>query len=190
LAWLDQWPPGSVVYISPGTNFYSSLDELVAVVGALEALEQPFLLVCRSDEEKLLQELGRDRDHPSWRTSPWVPQKFVLDHPATGAFVTHCGWMSILEGVSSGVAMVAWPREHGVEHTDHYLNSKCIVEDWKIAIAMKKCSSSGKVSRESARESFEELLHGEGGKRARENVARLSDLAKTAAAPDGSSAKN
>ncbi|VAH21496.1 unnamed protein product [Triticum turgidum subsp. durum] len=39
----------------------------------------------------------------------WVPQAEVLHHRATGAFVTHCGWNSVLEGVTAGVPMLCWP---------------------------------------------------------------------------------
>ncbi|KAL8483149.1 hypothetical protein ACS0TY_026001 [Phlomoides rotata] len=39
----------------------------------------------------------------------WAPQLMILDHPAIGAFVTHCGWNSTLEGICAGVPMVTWP---------------------------------------------------------------------------------
>jgi hypothetical protein len=39
----------------------------------------------------------------------WVPQAEVLQHGAVGAFVTHCGWSSVLEWIVSGVPMIYWP---------------------------------------------------------------------------------
>ncbi|KAL8479637.1 hypothetical protein ACS0TY_026513 [Phlomoides rotata] len=39
----------------------------------------------------------------------WAPQLMILDHPAIGAFVTHCGWNPTLEGICAGVPMVTWP---------------------------------------------------------------------------------
>jgi hypothetical protein len=39
----------------------------------------------------------------------WTPQVEVLRYRATGAFVTHCGWNSTLEGVTAGLPLLCWP---------------------------------------------------------------------------------
>ena len=41
--------------------------------------------------------------------SGWAPQMQILKHPATGGFLSHCGWNSILETVCAGVPILAWP---------------------------------------------------------------------------------
>ena len=33
----------------------------------------------------------------------WCPQEEVLKHPSTAGFITHCGWNSVSESISSGI---------------------------------------------------------------------------------------
>ncbi|KAK2985837.1 hypothetical protein RJ640_018703 [Escallonia rubra] len=40
----------------------------------------------------------------------WSPQEQVLAHPSVSCFVTHCGWNSTMEALSSGVPVVAFPK--------------------------------------------------------------------------------
>jgi len=38
-----------------------------------------------------------------------APQLRILQHPATGAFLSHCGWNSVIESMSGGVPILAAP---------------------------------------------------------------------------------
>jgi UDP:flavonoid glycosyltransferase YjiC (YdhE family) len=61
----------------------------------------------------------------------WAPQAEVLQHGAVGAFVTHCGWNSVLEGIVSGVPMICWPL-----YAEQRMNKVHVVEEMKVGVAM------------------------------------------------------
>jgi UDP-glucoronosyl and UDP-glucosyl transferase len=53
----------------------------------------------------------------------WAPQLKILGHRSTGAFLSHCGWNSILESMSYGVPIVSWPVDG-----EQFFNSMMLVE--------------------------------------------------------------
>ncbi|XP_031254173.1 flavonol 3-O-glucosyltransferase UGT71C4-like [Pistacia vera] len=120
----------------------------------------------------------------------WTPQKEVLAHKSVGAFVSHCGWNSILESLWFGVPTVTWPmyveqqinafqmvRELGlgVELRLHYriINGEVVVAD-EIARAIKCVMESDNEVRKKVKEKSEKsrLAVMEGGS----SYAALGDL--------------
>lgn len=63
----------------------------------------------------------------------WAPQQAVLNHPAIGCFVSHCGWNCTMEGVSFGVPFLCWPY-----FTDQFPNQTYICEVWKVGLVLDK----------------------------------------------------
>ncbi|TKY59057.1 Scopoletin glucosyltransferase [Spatholobus suberectus] len=59
----------------------------------------------------------------------WAPQVLILEHEAVGAFVTHCGWNSTLEGAAAGVPMVTMPVA-----AEQFFNEKLVTEVLKIGV--------------------------------------------------------
>ncbi|XP_047061243.1 scopoletin glucosyltransferase-like isoform X2 [Lolium rigidum] len=141
LRWLDGKPAGSVVYVSFGTLSNFSPDELRQVARGLDLSARYFLWVigtgaitnaAPSSEwmpEGFTELLARGERGLVVRG--WAPQVLILNHPALGGFVTHCGWNSVLEAVSAGVPMVTWPR-----YGDQFFNEKLVVEILKVAASV------------------------------------------------------
>jgi hypothetical protein len=107
--WLDKKPSKSVVYLCFGSLTHVSEDQLCELALGLEASEKPFLWVIMSETwvppEGWTERVG-DR---GMVVTGWAPQTVILAHHAVGAFVTHCGWNSVLEMVVASVPVLTWP---------------------------------------------------------------------------------
>lgn len=111
LEWLDLWEDETVVYACLGSICGLKSWQLMELGLGLEESNKPFIWVIGfgGGEEKIddlkrwveedngFGERIRGRGFLIWG---WAPQVFLLSHPAVGAFLTHCGWNSVLEGVN------------------------------------------------------------------------------------------
>ncbi|XP_059286232.1 nuatigenin 3-beta-glucosyltransferase-like [Lycium ferocissimum] len=119
LSWLDSQESNSVVYICFGSIGRFSDAQLTEIALALQASNSSFLWAVRKGDK------AQDNAQESWMPTEfkenmltnnkglivrgWAPQLKILNHPATGAFMTHCGWNSTLESLTAGVPMLTWP---------------------------------------------------------------------------------
>lgn len=114
----------------------------------------------------------------------WCPQMVVLNHPSVGMFLTHCGWNSTLESLSSGLPIIT------ISHwSDQTTNSKYIEEVWKTGIRLNKAKH-GPVGRDEVEKSIKTIMESEGGLELRKNALQWKTLAKKAMVKGGSSDKN
>ncbi|KAL6616009.1 hypothetical protein ACP70R_038279 [Stipagrostis hirtigluma subsp. patula] len=147
LRWLDAQPDHSVVFLSFGSRGTFPKKQLEEIATGLENSGQRFLWVVRSprspdhkfgeplpepDLDALLPEgyLDRTKDR-GLIVKSWVPQMDVLRHRATGAFVTHCGWNSTLEGITAGLPLLCWPL-----YSEQRMNKVFIVEEMKLGVEL------------------------------------------------------
>lgn len=131
LNWMDSKPDKSVVYVSFGSIMVLKESEKEEILRGLRDSKRPFLWVIREikDEERekycVSEEIGF--------IVPWCSQLEVLSHPATGCFVSHCGWNSTLESIASGIPVVGCPT-----FLEQDTNMKMIEEFFGTGISTKK----------------------------------------------------
>ncbi|WVZ77168.1 hypothetical protein U9M48_025064 [Paspalum notatum var. saurae] len=203
LEWLDLQPEGSVLYVSFGTGGALSVEQTAELAAGLEMSGHRFLWVVRmpsldGNPYALGTIPGDDDDDPlAWlpegfleRTrgrglavAAWAPQVRVLAHPATAAFVSHCGWNSTLESVAAGVPMVAWPL-----YAEQKMNAAILTEVTGVALCpAAACGDDGLVTREEIAAALSELVEGEKGGAVRHRAGELRQAAARAWSPEGSS---
>jgi UDP:flavonoid glycosyltransferase YjiC (YdhE family) len=113
LHWLDLQGPASVVYVAFGSEGFLAQHEVHEIASALDAAGRPFLWALRdgSAADSLPENLRPARlPLDKGLIVPWAPQRRVLAHRSVGAFLSHCGWNSVLESLWNGVPVVACPR--------------------------------------------------------------------------------
>ncbi|KAF9619260.1 hypothetical protein IFM89_005814 [Coptis chinensis] len=98
----------------------------------LEASEVPFIWVVRTakkvEKNHFLPEGFEERmKGKGLIITNWAPQVLILDHPAVGGFMTHCGWNSTIEGISTSLPMITWPMFAEQFNNEKFVTS---VEDW------------------------------------------------------------
>ncbi|XP_057514797.1 flavonol 3-O-glucosyltransferase UGT89B1-like [Actinidia eriantha] len=137
ISWLDSKGNGSVVYVCFGSRWTLTNQQVEVLQDALERSGVNFILVVKgSDKGHLASDISliskdfEDRVvNRGFVIKGWAPQVVILRHQAVGAFVTHCGWNSVLEGLAAGVMMLTWPLG-----ADQFINANLLVDQLGVAI--------------------------------------------------------
>ncbi|CAI0438676.1 unnamed protein product [Linum tenue] len=188
--WLDERavaPPGSVMYVSFGTQADVSSAQLDELAHGLEMSGVPFVWVVRSGSWSVPEGLEGRIEGRGLILRKWVDQRYMLGHRAVGGFLSHCGWNSVLESVSAGVPILAWPMM-----AEQPFNAKLIVEGLeaglRIEAAGSRVADDGVVfKREAICRGVRELMGGAKGRRARDRAQALGRVAHRAVGDGGSS---
>ncbi|KAK4424217.1 Scopoletin glucosyltransferase [Sesamum alatum] len=192
LVWLDSKKPNSVVYVCFGSMATFSPSQLHEIAGGLEASGQDFIWVVRKSKNKDENEewqphgfVDRTKDR-GLIIQGWAPQVMVLDHPAIGAFVTHCGWNSTLEGVCAGVPLVMWPL-----FAEQFFNEKLVTEVLRIGVPVgsKKWQPMGSegVPGEALAKAVQLVMAGQSALEMRSRAKYYKEMARKAVEEGGSS---
>nr|AIF79774.1 UDP-glucose-dependent glucosyltransferase UGT703C1 [Crocus sativus] len=193
LNWLDNQKKCSVLYVCFGSIAQFSNAQLFEIATGLEASGHPFLWVVRDTgntaewlPEGFVERVGRR----GLLVRGWIAQMSVLNHTAIGGFMTHCGWGSVLEGVSAGLPMVTWPL-----FSDQFVNEKLIVDVLRIGVPVgSKVNSSREKERtfvagEMVRKAVGEVLSedGEEAEERRKRARKAAEMSRKAVEEGGSS---
>uniref|UniRef100_A0A0E0MGX8 Glycosyltransferase n=1 Tax=Oryza punctata TaxID=4537 RepID=A0A0E0MGX8_ORYPU len=187
LDWLDRQPEKSVIFVSFGSGGALPTEHMRELALGLELSGQRFLWVVRSPSDE--GELSANYYDAETKKNPfsylpegfvertkevgllvpsWAPQTKVLAHRATGGFLTHCGWNSVLESLAHGVPMVAWPL-----YAEQRQNAVMLTEGVGAAIRVPEAKGREKIAA-----AVREMMVGEGrGAAVRAKVAELQRTA-------------
>ena len=183
LKWLESKEAKSVIYVNYGSSTVMSLHDLIEFAWGLANSDHYFLWIIRSDlvvgeSTALPPELEKLLGKKGFIAS-WCSQEKVLSHPSIGGFLTHGGWGSTIESLSTGVPMICWPYLW-----DQLTNCRYICKEWEVGLEMGK-----DVTREEVKRLVQELM-GEGGHKMRNKAIEWQEKARSATDPGGSSFLN
>ncbi|KAL0461002.1 UNVERIFIED_CONTAM: UDP-glycosyltransferase 92A1 [Sesamum latifolium] len=200
IQWLDQKDPNSVIYISFGSQNTIPASQMMKLAKALESSGRNFIWVVRPPlgfdinaeflADEWLPEGFLQRIHEQDRgliISKWAPQVEILAHKSVAAFISHCGWNSVLEAMKYGVPVIGW----SMAAEQHY-NAKFLVEKAGICVEVAR-GISFEVMPEDIVDKIEFMM-GEGGEGMRRKASEVKETIKDATRDEesyrGSSVKN
>ncbi|CAL4963953.1 unnamed protein product [Urochloa decumbens] len=198
LRWLDSQPPSSVLYISFGSQNTIQQKQMTELAAALEATGRPFVWAIRppvgSDiagefRDEWLPEGFEARARSGNRgrlVRGWAPQVRILAHASTGAFLSHCGWNSVLESMAHGVPVIGWPLA-----AEQFYNATLLAEEWGVCVEVARGNlPSSRVERANVAEAVETVM-GDTPESAemRWRVAEVQEVMRAAWAEDGGSSR-
>ncbi|KAJ9705135.1 hypothetical protein PVL29_003267 [Vitis rotundifolia] len=192
IEWLDSKPPSSVVYISFGSVVYLKQEQVDEIAYGLLNSGVQFIWVMKPPHKDaglellVLPEGFLEKAGDKGKVVQWSPQEQVLAHPSVACFVTHCGWNSSMEALSSGMPVVAFPQ-----WGDQVTDAKYLVDVFKIGVRMCRGEAENKlITRDEVEKCLIEATTGEKAAELKQNAMKWKKAAEEAVAEGGSSDRN
>ncbi|XP_057467266.1 beta-D-glucosyl crocetin beta-1,6-glucosyltransferase-like [Actinidia eriantha] len=157
--WLDKKGLGSTVFVSFGSEYFLSKEEMQEMAHGLELSGVNFIWVVRFPDGKktrvweetmpkgFLEKVGER----GLIIQGWAPQVKILEHPSVGGFVSHCGWSSMMEGIKYGVPIIAVPM-----HLDQPVNAR-LLSEIGVGVEVKR-DENGRLVREEVAKVVKEVV--------------------------------
>ncbi|KAL0359635.1 UNVERIFIED_CONTAM: Beta-D-glucosyl crocetin beta-1,6-glucosyltransferase [Sesamum angustifolium] len=133
-SWLDMKERKSTVFVSFGSEYFLTKEDMDEIAYGLELSNINFIWVVRFPKganghnglmlEKTLPRGFLERVGDRGKIlEGWAPQTRILGHETIGGFVSHCGWNSVIESMKFGVPIIAVPM-----HLDQPINARLVEE--------------------------------------------------------------
>lgn len=172
--WLNKRANSSAVFVSFGTEYFLSKDEIEAIALGLELSNVSFIWLIRfpagenlSLDQVLPEEFEKRVEERGVVVQGWTSQAKILRHPSIGGFVSHCGMSSTMESVKFGVPLIAMPKQY-----DQHLNARLVVN---VGAGIQVQSEEDDVfKKEDIARAIREVVFLEQGREVREKVKELS----------------
>ncbi|PWA69034.1 Cyanidin-3-O-glucoside 2-O-glucuronosyltransferase [Artemisia annua] len=172
--WLDMKNESSVIYISFGSAYFLSDNEIEDIACGLELSNESFIWVIRFPEGTktsvaqvlpfgFLERIGER----GMVIEKWAPQAQILSHASIGGFVSHCGWGSLMESIRYGIPIIAMPMQY-----DQPYNAR-LVEAIGVGVDVGR-DADGRLKREEIANVVRNMVVG--GGHMREKVKELGEI--------------
>nr|GMC48863.1 UDP-glycosyltransferase 73C3-like [Ipomoea batatas] len=201
LKWLDSMEVNSVLFVCLGSLSRLPTHQMIELGLALESSNRPFIWVIRymSDEFqnwlRLEKYEERVKEQQGLVMYGWAPQVLILSHPSIGGFLTHCGWNSSLEAITSGLPLITWPL-FGEQFLNERLNMNVLRigvrggVEFPVLFGAEE-QTGVQVNRDDIIVAIEEVMGGgEEAEMRRERIKKLGEMARRAMEEGGSSFLN
>ncbi|KAM7279292.1 hypothetical protein ACFE04_006426 [Oxalis oulophora] len=175
--WLSKFEKGLVVFCAFGSQQYIVKEQFQELCLGLELTGLPFLMTQKPPTgattiEEALPEGFEDRVRGRgivW--GGWVQQEQILNHPAVGCFVSHCGFGSMWESLMSDCQLVLLPHIF-----DQILNARLMATELKVGVEVER-DEKGRFSKENVCISIKKVMDkdDEFASTLRNNHAKLKD---------------
>ncbi|KAJ7982423.1 UDP-glycosyltransferase [Quillaja saponaria] len=169
-SWLDKQGKGSVVYVAFGSEAKLTQQDLTELALGLELSGLPFLWALRKvqvSSADLPNEFEDRTKDCGLVCREWVPQLKILEHESVGAYFTHCGGGSVLEGLNFGHVLVTLPFI-----CDQSLYAR-VLEEKKLGVEIPRNDQDGSLTRSSVAKSLRLAMVDEEGSIYRENAKQM-----------------
>ncbi|PAN46102.1 hypothetical protein PAHAL_9G163500 [Panicum hallii] len=198
LRWLDSQPQSSVLYISFGSQNTIQPNQMMELAAALEATGRPFVWAVRPPVGSDITGAFRDEWLPEGFEARaragdrgllvrgWAPQVRILAHTATGAFLSHCGWNSVLESLAHGVPVIGWPLA-----AEQFYNVSVLTEEWGVCVEVARGNLESSAMDRSKMAEVVETVMGDTAESAamRRRIVEVQEVMRGAWAEDGGSSR-